>query len=74
MIDRKAYERELARRQQEHLERIEAQRDWNWKPCMHDQCPQCVGTGRSLFGPCIHSLACDCPKCRPTSVTFGGPT
>jgi hypothetical protein len=35
-------------------------------PCLHDACPQCRGTGRSVLGICIHNISCSCPKCSPT--------
>jgi hypothetical protein len=61
--DRQQYERGLARRQREHLRQVT---DQNWQPCMHDQCPECHGTGiRRDGGVCVHSLSCPCPKCSP---------
>ena len=33
--------------------------------CMHDNCPQCHGTGRGPMGACIHMMSCPCPKCSP---------
>lgn len=65
--DRETYERELAERQRKHLEAISVNARQRWKPCLHDQCQQCHGTGRTAFGPCVHGLACDCPKCSPFS-------
>lgn len=41
-----------------------------WPPktqsnCMHDNCPNCNGTGRSIYGgACVHGLVCPCDKCR----------
>jgi hypothetical protein len=33
-------------------------------PCKHKACKQCKGTGKKDDGtPCIHHLACMCPKC-----------
>ena len=38
-----------------------------WKPCQHDLCSGCFGTGVKLDGtPCIHYISCTCPKCQPT--------
>ena len=66
-MDRKQYEEDLKRRQQEHIDSIIEQNDLNWQPCMHDACPECLGTGISKRGrPCIHGIACPCPKCTPT--------
>jgi hypothetical protein len=35
--------------------------------CMHDNCPECGGTGikRNGGGTCIHMISCPCPKCTP---------
>lgn len=39
----------------------------NQQPCLHDQCRECAGTGRTIGGSiCIHHLSCQCPKCSPT--------
>lgn len=55
------YEKDLKARQEAHLKSLENKPDW--KPCLHDQCPNCLGTGRSKFGLCTHMVSCDCPKC-----------
>lgn len=66
-IDRQQYEDDLKRRQKEHLDRINNQFNNNWRPCMHDQCTQCHGTGIKWDGSaCIHHINCLCPKCSPT--------
>ena len=63
-MDRKQYERDLKKRQKQHLDNIKMNQDRFWKPCTHDQCPSCVGTGIRFDGSlCIHNLYCDCPKC-----------
>lgn len=65
---RRAYERDLARRQAEHLKRIEFG-GRPWQPCQHDGCPECVGTGRKKDGTaCVHMLSCPCPRCNPFSM------
>lgn len=62
-IVREEYERDLAKRQSEHLRRVSNR---NWKPCLHDGCPECNGTGiRHDGGMCVHSISCPCPKCSP---------
>ena len=34
-----------------------------WQPCLHDQCPECLGTGvRRFGGTCVHGISCPCPK------------
>jgi hypothetical protein len=68
-MNRKEYEDDLRRRQEEHLRRVHAQTNDNWGPCLHDQCPECVGTGvRRDGGICVHGISCPCPKCSPTMV------
>lgn len=62
MITRQTYEDELKERQIKHLESLDQTRNDNWRPCLHDQCQRCHGTGRSAQGPCIHGIACNCPK------------
>lgn len=64
--NRKDYEEDLARRRQEHLDSIQSQDDMNWSPCMHDSCPECVGTGiKRSGGMCVHMISCPCLKCTP---------
>jgi len=36
--------------------------------CLHDNCPNCRGTGRGALGNCIHAISCPCYKCSPTMV------
>lgn len=72
-MNREDYERDLARRQKEHLDRIRPFGTGtglsNWQPCLHDSCPECVGTGVKHDGsPCIHMISCPCPKCSPRSM------
>jgi len=67
-MDRKTYEEELKRKQEEHLRNVNGALDSNkyWQPCLHDSCPDCKGTGVKLDGSyCIHSISCPCPKCTP---------
>lgn len=66
-MDREEYYEDLRRRKQAHWDRIRG-RD-NWQPCMHEQCANCHGTGLDQFGrPCIHGIACPCPKCSPQAM------
>lgn len=66
-MNKKEYEEDLARRQKEHLDSIAAREEELWQPCMHDSCPDCVGTGIKRDGSiCVHYISCDCRKCRPT--------
>lgn len=63
-MDREQYERDLKERQRKHLEQVRGQNNVPWRPCMHDQCTECHGTGvRAYGGACIHMIACPCPKC-----------
>jgi len=63
--NREDYERELKRRQEEHLQSILD--NTPFRPCLHDSCPDCVGTGIKKDGRiCVHGLSCPCPKCTPT--------
>lgn len=56
------YQKDLQKRQQEHLNSIQ-ERIYD-VPCMHDNCPSCVGTGIKSDGSlCFHHLSCNCPKC-----------
>ena len=60
------YEKDLEKRQQDHLDRVYRRNDIHWKPCLHDGCSQCHGTGIKLDGSmCVHMLSCPCPKCTP---------
>lgn len=64
--NREQYEKDLRRRQQEHLDSIKRQNDMNWTPCAHDQCSSCHGTGvRHDGSSCVHAISCPCPKCSP---------
>lgn len=63
-VDREEYERDLRKRQQAHREQVNKGIDW--QPCLHDQCPECVGTGIKKDGtPRVHMISCPCPKCSP---------
>lgn len=65
-INRKEYEEDLARRQKEHLQEIQEGNEIDWQPCMHDSCPECVGTGTKKDGSvCVHMISCPCPRCTP---------
>lgn len=66
-IDRDKYERDLRECQRKHLEGIKIGRKTNWRPCLHNGCTSCFGTGRKADGSiCIHMLSCPCPKCSPS--------
>jgi len=66
-IDRKQYEDDLQRRQKEHLDNVYNKQNQNWRPCLHDSCPECLGTGIKRDGNmCVHNIYCTCPKCNPS--------
>ena len=75
-MNRKQYEEDLQRRQKEHLDNIQRNNPMgsnfgdgfgNWRPCLHDGCPECIGTGVKFDGSmCIHNISCPCPKCTPS--------
>lgn len=65
-INRKQYEDDLKQRQKEHLDNV-YNNNQNWRPCLHDSCPECLGTGIKKDGTmCIHNISCPCPKCTPS--------
>ena len=62
---KKIYDEHIKQKQKEHLNDIQ-NNPTAWRPCMHEQCPDCVGTGIKKDGSvCIHGIACPCPKCTP---------
>lgn len=66
-MDKDEYYRDLKRRQDNHQKQITQRHDSTWRPCMHDECPSCVGTGIKTDGTaCIHGISCPCPKCSPS--------
>jgi len=67
MSTKEEYEKDLKHRQEQHLNNINNSFNGNWRPCMHDQCPDCLGTGiKQNGGVCIHGISCPCPKCTPS--------
>ena len=63
-MTKEQYEEDLKHRQNLHRAKIRDNKEANWKPCKHDECPTCIGTGIKEDGsPCIHNIHCDCPKC-----------
>jgi len=65
-MDREQYEKRLKRKQEQHLQKIKSFQNPNWKPCLHDSCTSCCGTGIKIDGTiCGHSISCPCPKCTP---------
>lgn len=63
-LNRLQYEEDLKKRQINHLNNIQRQQNTNWRPCLHDSCTECHGTGvRRDGGMCLHGISCPCPKC-----------
>ncbi len=72
-MDREQYEKDLAERQRKHLEGILGRQGENWRPCLHDACTECHGTGIKAYGGhCVHMISCSCPRCSPYSM-YAGP-
>jgi hypothetical protein len=66
-INRKQYEEDLKRRQKEHLDYVCKRQNKKMRPCLHDSCSDCLGTGVKRDGSmCIHGISCQCPKCSPS--------
>ena len=63
-------DRDLKRRQQEHLQKVKKNKPQK-ADCSHNQCSQCIGTGVKVDGtPCIHMIACSCPICSPSCISY----
>lgn len=57
---------DLQRRQVEHLGQVRKNAIGSASDCLHNQCPECVGTGiKKNGGSCIHGISCPCPRCTP---------
>jgi hypothetical protein len=66
----KEYKEDLKRRQEEHLRKVKEGQKFFWQPCLHDTCPECIGTGIKQDGSlCVHCISCPCPKCSPQSAS-----
>ena len=64
--NREQYERDLAEKQRKHLEDVANRQQQDWRPCAHDSCNECHGTGIKKDGSsCVHMISCPCPKCSP---------
>ena len=65
-IDRKEYEKNLKIRKETHLKNIFDNKSKEWQPCLHEGCPDCIGTGIRTDGSlCVHMISCPCHKCTP---------
>lgn len=59
-------QREVDERKRRHLEAVRERMEAAWRPCMHDSCPSCYGTGVRHDGSgCVHMISCPCPRCSP---------
>ena len=58
-------DRELQRRQRQHLEQVRRDNRTRLQDCRHNQCVRCVGTGIQKDGSrCVHQISCTCGRCR----------
>lgn len=59
-------------KQQKHLDNVKQFLEKgleNSKPCLHDSCAECIGTGIKNDGAmCIHYISCPCKKCSPFTL------
>lgn len=76
-MNKEEWLKELKKRQEKHYDNIKNYKINNksnlkiintkkldWKPCEHDKCSLCHGTGLNIKGePCIHYINCSCPRC-----------
>lgn len=61
-----ADDQDLARRQEEHLNRARQGQGHSPRACAHNQCSQCIGTGIKRDGSlCVHMISCSCRRCAP---------
>ena len=65
-INKEDYLKTLAEKQKQHLENFQSIKDADWRPCMHDTCSSCHGTGIKTDGTsCVHYISCPCKRCNP---------
>jgi len=77
-VDKDQYEQDLKEKQKNHIEGIKKNQhllnsekniqipNVIWRPCLHDTCSSCFGTGMKSDGSmCVHYISCTCPKCAP---------
>ena len=57
-------DRDLRRRQREHLRQVQTNVRSRPSDCLHNRCTECIGTGIRKDGrPCIHHISCPCGRC-----------
>ena len=62
--EKEEYDKSVKSKQAEHMRAIERNKPPAWRPCLHDSCPNCLGTGSKIDGsPCVHDIKCPCPRC-----------
>ena len=60
------YDKDLLDKRNAHFRKVNEAQARRWKPCKHEQCTSCYGTGiTEMLTPCVHMISCDCPKCSP---------
>lgn len=63
-------EKDVQERKRKHLEQVRQFRQQQYRPCLHDGCEECHGTGIKINGQrCVHMISCPCPKCSPTMMS-----
>ena len=64
--DIEEYYKDLREKQANHLDKIKSRKSTIWRPCLHNNCEECHGTGLKSDGrTCVHMISCPCPKCSP---------
>lgn len=57
---------DLRRRQKAHLEEVRRNTQGPESGCLHNSCPECIGTWVKRDGTaCVHMISCPCPRCSP---------
>ena len=64
-LDKETYEKSLKAKQAAHYQAVwNRDRPGGWRPCLHDLCEACHGTGvKSDGSKCVHGIVCTCKKC-----------
>ena len=56
----------IEKRKKQHLENVRRFKPSHNNRCLHNECPECFGTGIKLNGfACVHMLSCGYSKCSP---------
>ena len=55
-MDKEKYEKDLRNKQEKHLNDVKQKRNIKWKPCLHEQCSNCHGTGVKIDGQPLYTF------------------